>query len=131
MRTTGSAPVFQVPRRNKPSARVWVAVLLCALLPPLGLIVVWRGLRLPVRGKVLISLVALLSMTIMLSTYIGMQQNSGILIPQQATGQYAVNDYTSAAGATVTATSAATPAPSETPAPAEPEMTPAPANPFG
>ncbi len=130
MRTTGSAPVFQVPKRNKPSARVWVTFLLCALVPPLGLIVVWRGLRCPVRGKVLLSAVALLSLTLMLTTYIGYQMNSGILIPQQAAGQFAVNDYTSATGATVQS-AAPTAAPSQTPAPAEPEMTPAPANPFG
>lgn len=132
MRTTGSAPVFQVPRRNAPSQKVWVAILLCALVPPLGLVVVWRGLRCPVRGKVLVSVVALLSLTLMLYAYINYQQNSGILIPQQAVGQFAVNDYTSATDAAVVATPAATGAvTADTPAPSEPEVTPAPANPFG
>lgn len=130
MRTTGSAPVFQAPKRAKPSARVWVTFLFCALLPPLGLVVVWRGLRCPVRGKLLLSLVAFLSMTLMLTTYIDRQMNSGILIPQQAAGQFAVNDYMSPREA-----DAKTPAPgassNATPAPAAPGMTPAPANPFG
>ena len=130
MRTTGSAPVFQVPKRGKPSTRVWLTILFCALLPPLGLIVVWRGLRCPVRGKILLSLVAFLSMTLMLTTYISRQMDSGILIPQQAAGQFAVNDYTTAAGATVI-TPAPAAATAATPAPAEPGMTPAPANPFG
>jgi hypothetical protein len=130
MRTTGSAPVFQVPKRNKPSARVFVTILLCALVPPLGLIIVWRGLRCPVRGKVLLSAVALLSLTVMLTAYIGFQMNSGILIPEQAAGQFAVNDYTASSGSTVQS-SAPTAQPTQTPAPAEPEMTPAPANPFG
>jgi hypothetical protein len=119
-----------VPKRGKPSARVWVTFLFCALLPPLGLIIVWRWLRCPVRGKILLSLVAFLSMTLMLSTYIGRQMDSGILIPREAAGQFAVNDYTTGGGATVI-----TPAPSDaataTPAPAEPIMTLAPANPFG
>jgi hypothetical protein len=131
MRTTGSAPVFQVPRRGRPSARVWVTVLLCAAVPPLGLIVLWRGLRCPVRGKVLISALALLSMTLMLTTYISFRENSGILIPQQAAGQFEVNDYTSSAGSSVSVTSASqSAAPAATPAPEQPEMTPAPANPF-
>ncbi len=130
MRTTGSAPVFQVPRRTKPSARVWVAVLLCILVPPLGLIMLWRGVRCPVRGKLLVTAVALVSLTVMLTAYISFQMNSGILVPQQAAGQYAENDYTAAAGADVsvmTPTTAAT----ATPAPAQPAETPAPANPFG
>ena len=132
MRTTGSAPVFQVPKRGKPSARVWVTFLFCALLPPLGLIVVWRGLRCPVRGKVLLSLVAFLSMTLMLTTYISRQLNSGILIPQQAAGQYAVNDYTASdAGGAIVPTPAPSAATDSTLAPAAPDMTLAPANPFG
>jgi len=130
MRTTGSAPVFQVPKRGKPSARVWITILMCALIPPLGLIVVWRGLRCPVRGKVLLSLVAFASMTLMLTTYIGHQMDSGILIPPEAAGQYAVNDYTSPGSATVMS-SAPNASPTVTPVPAAPEMTPAPANPFG
>jgi hypothetical protein len=126
MRTTGNAPVFQVPRRNKPSARVWVAVLLCVLVPPLGLVMLWRGVRCPVRGKLLITAVAFVSLTVMLTVYIRYQMTSGILVPQQAAGQFAENDYTGAAGASVTAATA-----TATPAPAEPSETPAPANPNG
>jgi hypothetical protein len=150
MRTTGNAPVFQVPKRGRPSARVLVTFLLCALLPPLGLVVVWRGLRCPVRGKVLLSAVAFLSMTVMLTTYIGYQMNSGILVPQQAAGQFAVNDYTSSGGSTTVLSKTPTAAPAQATAQAtapatapaspeatpqanatEPEMTLAPANPFG
>ena len=135
MRTTGNAPVFQAPRRKGPSARVLAALAMCALLPPLGLVSVWRGLRCPVRGKILLTAVALLSLTVMLASYIGYQMNSGILVPQQAAGQFAVNDYTSSAGKTgvLAPTPAAAPAATPIPAPAaeSPEMTPAPANPFG
>ena len=134
MRTTGSAPVFQVPKRKRPSARVWIAFLLCVLVPPVGLFVLWRGLRCPIRGKILLSALALVSMTLMLSSFISYQMNRGILIPQQAAGQYAVNDYTSSSGAVVERATEATPAPEAagaTVAPAWPEMTPAPANPFG
>ena len=131
MRTTGSAPVFQVPRRSHPSARVWVTILLCALLPPLGLIVLWRGLRCPVRGKLLISALALLSMTLMLTAYISFRENSGILIPRQAAGQFAVNDYTASAGSSVSVTQAgANASPTATTAPEQAGATPAPANPF-
>ena len=139
MRTTGSTPVFQAPKRGGPSPRVLVSFLLCARLPPLGLVVVWRGLRCPVRGKVLLTAVAFVSMTFMLTTYIGRQMNSGILIPEQAAGQFAQNDYTASAGTTtvLSATATAAPAPASTgeptlaPHPEGGEMTPAPANPFG
>jgi hypothetical protein len=147
MRTTGNAPVFQVPKRGKPSARVMLGFFLCALVPPLGLVVVWRGLRCPVRGKVLLTAVAFVSMTLMLTTYIGHQMNSGILIPEQAAGQFAQNDYSASAGTTTVLSQAATTAPAPastqqaapastgeaapTPLPEGGEMTPAPANPFG
>lgn len=124
MRSTGNAPVFQVPRRGWPSARVWVTVLLCAALPPFGLIVLWRGLRCPVRGKMLLSLVALISMTAMLTGYIGSRRNLGTVVPLAGAASYAVNEYAPAKGASV---AAATP----TPAPAPPQMTPVPANPVG
>ena len=135
MRTTGSAPVFQVPKRKQPSGRVWTAFFLCVLLPPVGLFVLWRGLRCPVRGKVLLSMLALVSMTVMLFSFISHQLNQGILIPQPEAGQFAVNDYTSSSGAVVERAAEATAAPEETlevtAAPAQPEMTLAPANPFG
>jgi len=134
MRTTGSAPVFQVPKRKRPSARVWIAFLLCVLLPPVGLFVLWRGLRCPIRGKILLSALALVSMTVMLSSFISYQMNQGILIPQQAAGQYAVNDYTSPSGPVVersAETGSGTGAAGATVTPAQPAVTPAPANPFG
>ncbi len=131
MRTTGVTPMFQVPKRSHPSARVWVTILLCALLPPLGLIVLWRGLRCPIRGKILVSALALLSMTLMLTTYISFRENSGILIPKQAAGQFAMNDYSSSAGASVSVVrSDAAASPQPTAAPEQAEATPAPANPF-
>ena len=126
MRSTGSAPVFKVPRRGVPSARVWVTAFLCLAMPPVGLVLLWRGLRCPVRGKLLLSTVALLSMTMMLTAFIGFRRDSSLLVPIETGGQYAVADQTPTGGPA----DGGAPAP-ETPAPAQPQLTPVPANPAG
>jgi hypothetical protein len=79
-----------------------------------------------------ISALALFSMTLMLTAYISFRENSGILIPPQAAGQFAVNDYSSSAGSSVSVTQPGGVAqPTSTAAPEQAESTPAPANPFG
>lgn len=126
MRATGNSPIFQIPRRRASGARLWVTASLCALLPPVGLVLLWRRLRCPMRGKMLLSAVALVSMTLILSAYIARRQQSEIYVPQQAAQQLIIDDYTAQDAAT-----AAPQAPSQTAALAQPDATPAPANPAG
>ena len=70
MRASGVAPQFQPPTRNTPSKRMWIILLLNIFLPPVGLVLLWKSARNPLRGKVLISIVALLSMTLMLTLFL-------------------------------------------------------------
>lgn len=64
MRGSADTPLFKTPKRqSKPSSRILVIALLTLLLPPLGLICLWRGARCPMRGKILLSIVGLASMT--------------------------------------------------------------------
>lgn len=81
MRKSGTATSFTTPRRKTPSARMWVTILLCLVLPPVGLILLWRAVRCPVRGKILISALAMVSMTFMLVLYIGRNVQDAALIP--------------------------------------------------
>ncbi len=70
MRATGVTPNFQPPTRQTPSTRMWITVALCVLLPPVGLILLWTTARNPLRGKLIISIIALLSMTLMLTLFL-------------------------------------------------------------
>lgn len=47
------------------SARAIRALLLCFLLPPVGLLYMWRALVFPLRGRILMTLVALTEMTLL------------------------------------------------------------------
>lgn len=47
------------------SARAIRALILCFLFPPVGLIYMWRALVFPLRGRVLVTLVALVEMTLL------------------------------------------------------------------
>lgn len=70
MRASGVTPNFQPPTRQTPSKRMWITVALCVLLPPVGLILLWTAARNPLRGKLIISIIALLSMTLMLTLFL-------------------------------------------------------------
>lgn len=51
-------PNFKAPGRHKPSGRMWLTALLCVGLPPVGLLLLWWKARCPIRGKVLLSILA-------------------------------------------------------------------------
>ena len=70
MRISGVSPQFQPPSNQAPSRRMWVILVLCVALPPVGLILLWTTARNPLRGKLIISTVALVSMTLMLTVYL-------------------------------------------------------------
>ncbi len=121
MRTSGYVPNFKAPSKSSPSNLMWLIVVLCVFLPPLGLIMLWARARNPLRGKLIVSIIALLSMTLMLTIYISLTRNSNYQMqvappPFQTTPQ-------------VPAGQTADPAPIETPAAAYPDATPVPASP--
>ena len=70
MRVTGVTPQFQPPSRQTPSRRMWITIALCILLPPVGLILLWGTMRAPLRGKIIISIIAVLSMTLMITIFL-------------------------------------------------------------
>ena len=47
------------------SARAIRALILCFLFPPIGLLYIWRALVFPLRGRVFVTLLALLEMTLL------------------------------------------------------------------
>ena len=51
-------PNFKVPGPRKPSGRMWVTILMCVILPPVGLVMLWGRTRCPIRGKVLMTLIS-------------------------------------------------------------------------
>ncbi|MDO4547415.1 MAG: hypothetical protein Q4D04_04910 [Clostridia bacterium] len=61
MRNT-TVPNFKVPGRKKPSGRMWITIILCVILPPVGLIMLWGRTRCPIRGKVLMTVVSVAAM---------------------------------------------------------------------
>lgn len=83
MRATGVAPNFQTPSRESPSAAMWITIALCVFLPPIGLIRLWASARNPLRGKLVISIIAVLSMTLMLVIYMSSRQHNSRLIEQE------------------------------------------------
>ena len=70
MRASGYVPEFTPPSRNTPSRQMWFIVLLCVVLPPVGLVLLWTRATNPLRGKLIVSIIALLSLTLMLTWYL-------------------------------------------------------------
>lgn len=111
-RTGGTATSFQSPRRNRPSTRMWIIALLCVVLPPLGLVGLWRTARCPMRGKLLLSALALASMTLMLVLLISHTVGDPYALPQPGgVYPYAQNDYYAPAAQPSADVQTATPAP--------------------
>lgn len=75
IRTTGYVPNLRAPSRQTPSQRMWLIVALCVFLPPVGLLMLWTQARNPLRGKLIVSIIAVLSMTLMLTIYISTHQS--------------------------------------------------------
>ncbi len=69
-------PNFRAPGRRsivKLSRHTLVQILLILLLPPVGLAVLWRSSRFPMRGRVVLSALAVISMTAMFSLFLSWQ----------------------------------------------------------
>lgn len=72
MRGAADTPMFKAPKKQpRPSSQLLVIALLTLLLPPLGLLCLWRGARCPMRGKVLLSIVGVASMTLIFVLMLG------------------------------------------------------------
>lgn len=106
MRTTSNdSTYFAPPTPQRPSRRMWLIVALCVFLPPVGLILLWSQARNPLRGKLIVSIIALLSMTLMITIYLNIA----------AANRYRLDVLPPSAGQLQGI--ASTPAPGDTPAP--------------
>lgn len=109
-------PNFRAPGRRsivKLPRHTLVQILLILLLPPVGLAVLWRSSRFPMRGRVVLSALAVISMTAMFSLFLSWQTPDPVM-PTPAAPAPAASP-----------TPAPTPVPTPTPAPTE-APTPAP-----
>ncbi|MEG0935002.1 MAG: hypothetical protein RSJ41_05360 [Clostridia bacterium] len=74
-------PNFKVPGRKKPSHKMLLTLLLCVLLPPVGLILLWGRATCPTRGKVWISLISVAVMVAGMTYYIGTRAGDDYIVP--------------------------------------------------
>lgn len=82
MRGAGETPLFKTPkRRSGTSNRMLVITILTVLLPPLGLVCLWRGARCPMRGKILLSALGVASMTLIFTIILSGQVQVGDDLP--------------------------------------------------
>lgn len=82
MRSTGYVPNIKAPSRQTPSREMWMIVGLCVFVPPLGLIMLWAKARNPLRGKLIVTIIALLSMTLMLTLVMGHRRLRALTMQQ-------------------------------------------------
>lgn len=75
-------PNLKVHRRRGPSARMWVTIILCVVLPPVGLMLLWGKVRCPLRGKVWISSISALIMVAELTLILSWQAGKNVVTPQ-------------------------------------------------
>ena len=88
MRITGVTPQFQPPTRQVPSRRMWWTIGLCVALPPVGLVMLWTSARNPLRGKVIISIIAVLSMTLMITIFLMSKAQNASRISADTVSEY-------------------------------------------
>ncbi|MDI9505194.1 MAG: hypothetical protein GX246_02910 [Clostridiales bacterium] len=75
-------PNLKAPRRKGPSKRMLLTILLCILLPPVGLVLLWGGVKCPVRGKLLLTLISALILVAMFTTFLVRRERAVTIIPQ-------------------------------------------------
>lgn len=82
MRGTGATTTyFKTPRpKGGTSKRMVVIALMTLLIPPVGLICLWRA-RCPFRGKLIVSLLGFASLTLIFTLYLGRNVPTSIQIP--------------------------------------------------
>lgn len=82
MRVSADTPYIRTPRTQKRTGTKTLVIMLVTLvLPPLGLVLLWRVARCPLRGKVLITALGVAVMVFAFSLYIGGQTPVGIDVP--------------------------------------------------
>ena len=75
-------PNLRVPPPRKPSSLMWVTVVLCVILPPVGLLLLWGKVRCPLRGKFWISLLSVAVMVTMLTFYLQWRARVAYVVPE-------------------------------------------------
>ncbi|MBR2571454.1 MAG: hypothetical protein IKE30_04930 [Clostridia bacterium] len=81
MRNEGYVPNFKVPAKNGPSRLMKLTILLCIVLPPVGLFLLWYKVRCPLRGKALLSVLSLIALTGMLVFGIRLYKRPSVVTP--------------------------------------------------
>lgn len=80
----GYVPNLKVPGKKGPSARMWLTLLLCVVLPPVGLILLWGGVRCPVRGKVWMTILSAAIMVAAMTLFLESRNQSALVVPPAA-----------------------------------------------
>ena len=75
-------PNFKVPVKRKPSRAMITTILLCVLVPPLGLVLLWGKVRCPLRGKLWISSLSLVCMVAGMALLINWREQASYTPPQ-------------------------------------------------
>ena len=75
-------PNLRVPPPRRPSSLMWATVVLCIILPPIGLLLLWGKVRCPLRGKLWISILSVTVMVVMLTFYLQWQARNAYVVPQ-------------------------------------------------
>ena len=82
MRVPGNTPYIRTPRVQKRSSKRTIIIMLVTIvLPPLGLILLWRVARCPLRGKVLITMLGAAIMVLAFALYMGSSMPIGVDVP--------------------------------------------------
>lgn len=86
MRVSANTPYIRTPRTQKRTSRTTLVIMLITLLlPPLGLVLLWRAGRCPLRGKVFITMLGIAVMVLAFSLYISRHTPVGIDVPIEYT----------------------------------------------
>lgn len=78
----GYVPNLKIPGKKGPSGKMWLTLLLCVALPPLGLILLWGRARCPLRGKLCMTLVGVAVMVVAMTAYMEWRAGIGYVVPQ-------------------------------------------------
>ena len=94
---TDYVPNLKAPRRKGPSKRMILAILLCIILPPVGLVLLWGGVKCPIRGKLLMTLISALILVALFTAFLVRRERAVTIIPQPVIPQTAATPTPTAA----------------------------------